>query len=297
LWESSLFESQPVAAFMANFTSMPAGCGINFTDLSLGFPTSWQWNFSGGNPSTSTLQNPQNIIYPSDGIYDVSLIVTNSQGTDTLILTAYITISGTIIPQPGFVASDSIFCSGPSVVVFSDTSTYCPTTWLWSFDPPTVTFLNGTNASMKSCTVQFNEDGVYTVTLTVGNVNGSIPFTKPGFIVIGGIPMPFYDDFESGKLTTKAWEIININNDKTWEIVGTGGNNPGDKSARVYIFGTNSFGRRDRLITPPIDMSNLTEVSLFFKHAYAQYQSDYTDSLIIYASDNCGAAGQTLRRR
>ncbi len=294
LWESNLFESQPVAALTSDYTQMPAGCGINFTDLSMGFPTSWKWEFPGGTPSQSTQQNPQNILYAATGSFDVSLIVSNSQGSDTLILPGYITISGAILPQPGFTASDSIFCSGPAVVTFSDTSTYCPTTWLWTFDPPTVSFLNGTTANMQSCTVQFNSDGAYTVTLTVGNVNGSIPYTRNSFIVVGGLSLPFYDNFESGKLATKAWEITNPNNDKTWEVVSTGGNGPGIKSARVYIFGTNSYGRRDRLITPPLNLSGLEEVSLYFKHAYAQYQTDYTDSLIIYASDNCGTSWTRL---
>jgi hypothetical protein len=142
---------------------------------------------------------------------------------------------------------------------------------------------------MQSCTVQFNNDGEYTVTLTVGNVNGSVPYTKNSFVVIGGLPLPFYDDFESGTVNSKAWEITNPNNDRTWEVIGTGGNGPGNKSARVFIFGTNSYGRRDRLITPPLDLTTLGEASLFFKHAYAQYQTDYTDSLIIYASDDCGS--------
>lgn len=288
LWESMLYETQPVANFTASSTAMPAGCGINFTDLSFGFPTSWQWNFTGATPSTSTQQNPQNINYPAPGSYDVSLIISNSQGSDTLLMPGYITISGAIMPLPGFTASDSIFCSGPAVVVFTDTSTYCPTSWLWSFDPPTVTFLNGTTANMQSCIVRFDNDGEYNVTLTVGNVNGTIPYTKQSFVFVGGLKLPFYDDFESGKLTSKAWEIYNPNNDKTWEVYNTGGNPPGNKSARVNIFGTNSFGRRDRLITPPLNLTDLTEVNLFFKHAYAQFQTEYTDSLIVYASDDCG---------
>ena len=287
LWESGLYQNQPVAAFTANFNSVPAGCGINFTDLSLGFPTSWKWTFDGGMPATSFSQNPQNITYANTGTYNVTLIVSNSQGSDTLIMPSYININSAILPVPGFIVSDSIFCSGNAVVNFYDTSQYCPTSWLWTFTPATVTFLNNTTATSQNPVVQFNGDGQYTVNLTVGNVNGTVFLTLPSFVTVGGIPLPFTDDFESGNLNTKSWTIENPNYDKTWEIVTTGGNSTGNKSARVQIYGTNSMGKRDRLITPTFDFTGVINPTISFMHAYAQYQTDYSDSLIVYASDDC----------
>jgi PKD repeat protein/photosystem II stability/assembly factor-like uncharacterized protein len=288
LWESPLNQSMPVASFVADKTTVPAGCAINFTDLSLGYPTSWNWTFTGGTPSSSNAQNPQNITFASSGVYDVILIVTNSIGGDTLHIPAYINISNAVLPLPGFTVNDSIFCSGDALVTFFDTSTYCPTTWLWSFVPPNVTFMNNTTATSQNPVVKFNSDGLYTVNLTVGNVNGSVNYSVPSFIIVGGLPLPFTDDFESGKFSSKAWTIENPNNDKTWDIVNTGGNPPGNKSARVLIYGTNSMGKRDRLISPSLDLTGLIHPGVRFMHAYAQYQTDYTDSLIVYVSDDCG---------
>jgi PKD repeat protein len=51
-----------------------------FTDISTNYPDSWAWDFGDGN--TSSDQNPQHT-FAQDGIYDVSLTVTNAQGDYT----------------------------------------------------------------------------------------------------------------------------------------------------------------------------------------------------------------------
>ncbi|HVA99235.1 MAG TPA: PKD domain-containing protein, partial [Bacteroidia bacterium] len=48
----------PVANFKGNTTVVCAGSTVQFTDTSSGNPTAWQWTFTGGTPSTSTVQNP-----------------------------------------------------------------------------------------------------------------------------------------------------------------------------------------------------------------------------------------------
>ncbi len=51
-----------------------------FTDISTNYPTSWSWDFGDGSQSSD--QNPTHE-YTQDGIYDVSLTVTNEQGSYT----------------------------------------------------------------------------------------------------------------------------------------------------------------------------------------------------------------------
>jgi PKD repeat protein len=65
---------------------------INFTDGSWNSdPTSWQWDFPGGTPSSSPLQNPA-VQYNTAGVYDVTLTVTNSAGTDSKTITGNVTV-------------------------------------------------------------------------------------------------------------------------------------------------------------------------------------------------------------
>lgn len=100
LWQSDLNTpgtSPPITDFSANRTNICIGDCINFTDLSAGTPTSWSWSFPGAATTTSTLQNPINICYNAAGTYNVTLIATNANGSNTLTKTAYITVSGTTV--------------------------------------------------------------------------------------------------------------------------------------------------------------------------------------------------------
>jgi PKD repeat protein len=47
-----------VADFTPSATRIKIGEAVTFTDNSIGEPTSWQWEFEGGSPATSTEQNP-----------------------------------------------------------------------------------------------------------------------------------------------------------------------------------------------------------------------------------------------
>jgi len=80
----------PVAMFTYQAAVVCAGSDINFTDASA-FADSWDWSFPGGNPSTSTDQNPE-INYTVPGVYDVTLTVTNAAGTDTHTETSVVNI-------------------------------------------------------------------------------------------------------------------------------------------------------------------------------------------------------------
>jgi PKD repeat protein len=83
----------PRVDFYANKFFVCAGESVTFTDYSFnGTPDTWAWTFTGGSPSTSSIQNPT-IIYNTAGVYDAKLIVTNINGSDSLIKSAYIYVS------------------------------------------------------------------------------------------------------------------------------------------------------------------------------------------------------------
>ena len=82
----------PLADFTASDTIVDVGGFVDFTDLSTGDPDTWEWNFEGGIPETSSLQDPTGIHYTSMGLYDVSLTVSNMFGTHTLTKEEYIQV-------------------------------------------------------------------------------------------------------------------------------------------------------------------------------------------------------------
>ncbi len=293
IWRSGLLTSAgcvtqpPQAQFAVDRQETVPGCAVNFSDQSIGNVQTYFWAFEGGNPSTSSSPNPTSIVFNQPGQWQVSLIVSNVMGSDTLVLPAYITVSDTLRPSPDFESEKRFLCTGESTQIF-DRSSHCPTSWSWTFDPPTVSFHAGTHANSKNPVVSFDQAGQYDIYLEVTNVNGQRSLEKAGYIIAGGMPLDFAEYFESGSLAVKEWKVENPNGDFSWEVQTVAGEVPDNKAVVIPIYGTNSLGYRDRLISAPIDLSNQSEAYLMFKHAYAQYQSGFSDSLLVYISDDCG---------
>ncbi|OYT17931.1 MAG: hypothetical protein B7C24_00200 [Bacteroidetes bacterium 4572_77] len=89
--EYELNTDPPIANFEADLTTIHVGDFVSFTDLSINNPDTWEWSFEGGTPATSDEQDPS-VLYESDGVFDVSLIVSNDYGSDTKLMEDYITV-------------------------------------------------------------------------------------------------------------------------------------------------------------------------------------------------------------
>jgi len=106
---SGLTPLPPIALFTSPNHLCPGTC-TDFTDHSQ-HATSWLWTFSGANPAVSTDQNPIGICYNAPGTYGVSLIVTNSVGSDTLTLNNYVTVYPYPAPQGIMQNGDSLIAN------------------------------------------------------------------------------------------------------------------------------------------------------------------------------------------
>ncbi len=80
-----------LANFLASDVQVCENEEVTFTDFSAGPVVSWEWSFPGGNPETSTEQNPV-VAYAEPGIYDVTLTVSDGVNTNTVVKSAYITV-------------------------------------------------------------------------------------------------------------------------------------------------------------------------------------------------------------
>jgi len=81
----------PVASFTASVTEICVGQTVTFTDTSTNIPSAWTWTFEGGTPASSTDQNPV-ITYNMPGVYDVTLMAANYNGTNTVVATDQIIV-------------------------------------------------------------------------------------------------------------------------------------------------------------------------------------------------------------
>jgi len=80
-----------VAAFDVDNNNPCDGESVNFASNSLGDITVWNWTFEGGNPETSTDENPI-VTYATPGTYDVSLEVGDGTNTAVVNKVDYITV-------------------------------------------------------------------------------------------------------------------------------------------------------------------------------------------------------------
>ncbi|MCB0806293.1 MAG: T9SS type A sorting domain-containing protein [Bacteroidales bacterium] len=286
-WAYLDLNAAPTAGFLANITSVPVGSQVDFTDFSKFDPDTWIWYFEGGTPDISTEQNPQDILYQNTGLFDVTLIASNSSGSDTLVLQDYINVNTTQLPVVQFAVDDTIPCTD-QVVHFTDQTKYNPVGWTWEFDPDLVTFVNGTNENSQNPEVIFDKPYTYEVKLIATNNNGNSELTKTALVKAGGEILPFNEDFESRSFNMKGWTIDDPDDDKTWSFSPVGGLPGSEYAAYVNIKNYIGFGNRDRLISPKLNFYGFGEISLQFDYAYAQRIETMTDSLLVYISEDCG---------
>jgi hypothetical protein len=131
-WSSTLFTATaPVAYFKGVDTNVCKGSTVTFTDTSVGSPTAWKWTFTGGNPATATTQTVA-VTYTATGTYAVKMVVSNSNGKDSLTKATYIVVNAP--PTANTSVTDNVFCKGESTGSASASASggASPYTYLWT---------------------------------------------------------------------------------------------------------------------------------------------------------------------
>ncbi len=153
----------PVADFTFIQINPCAPSEVQFTDLSTESPTSYEWTLPGATPNFSTEQNPF-VVYNEPGFFDVTLMVSNSDGSDNLTLIQVIEVVET--PVPDF----EYEIEGESISFTNQTSTPADN-YFWDFG-------DGNSSTEENPTHSYEEEATYTVILTIGNICGTFSVTK-----------------------------------------------------------------------------------------------------------------------
>lgn len=158
----------PTAAFRADRTTGIMPLTVQFTNESADGTapiTGWLWDFGDG--STSTERHPSHT-YAVPGRYSVRLSATSGAGADTEYKAEYVQVSPSASPMADFTAAPTAG-SRPLTVQFTDQSlpgTTPISQWQWHFG-------DGQTSTTPSPAHLYTQPGLYTVSLTVSNDNGS----------------------------------------------------------------------------------------------------------------------------
>lgn len=157
----------PVANFGA---ALPGSClltSVQFNDSSTtdGQHAITQWTWSYGNGITEVLNaGPFSHSYASAGSYSVSLIVQDAKGcTDSISKPNLLVIS---TPMAEFTASDTVTCP-LKPVQFTNSSTGPGLAYSWDFG-------DGQTSSARAPNHSYQQDGLYTVRLSITDAYGCI---------------------------------------------------------------------------------------------------------------------------
>jgi len=235
----------PVANFSASTTSPFIGQTVAFTDLSANTPTSWAWSFSPStityvDGTTSTSQNPQ-VNFNAGGFYTVSLSAINGSGSDSETKNNYISVI--FAPVTDFGADNTSPIVNASVY-FMDFSINNPTTWSWSFAPPSVVYVEGTSSASQEPVIQFTAGGFYSVSLTASNGSGSDTETKSDYIYVTAIPIADFSVDNNSPIAGEAvlFTDLSTNVPVTWiwsfipsTVTYLGGTSAGSQNPQVQF--------------------------------------------------------------
>ncbi|MFN0037419.1 MAG: PKD domain-containing protein, partial [Saprospiraceae bacterium] len=171
----------PVAAFSANTTSGCAPLAVQFTSTSTGSPTTFNWQFAGGTPATSTDPNPS-VAYSTPGTYTVTLSVGNAAGANTATQTNLINVN----PQPTATFTTSL---NGLTATFTNASANA-SSYFWDFG-------DGNTSTQQNPAHTYANCDTYTVTLTSTNMCGTA--TSTASVTVGnGSPSAIFTSNVNG---------------------------------------------------------------------------------------------------
>ena len=157
------------ADFVADQDTVCAGSSVSFTDLSIGNIDTWEWEFEGGNPATSTDQNPT-VTYSNAGIYDVKLVVTVEPLKDSVLFSDYITVVE-LPDQANTPEGETEICTGQEEIYTTNDVLYAAV-YEWEIAPSDAGILTWI---MNEATLIISDDwnGDFTIKVRASNVCGN----------------------------------------------------------------------------------------------------------------------------
>ena len=180
-------------------TTINVGDFLSPVDFSTGDPVLWDWTFDGATPVNASGEAPR-VQYMTAGVYNVSLTVTNTVGTDSKTIPNMVTV----VDQPaavaftsesqGYVMRESYgpYLPPNNTVNFKDLTQNYPLSWNWTFSGATP----ASSTDQHPQNITYATAGLHDVSLVASNSAGPQSKTVPGYVKVG------YND------PTPVWNMV-----------------------------------------------------------------------------------------
>ncbi|MDQ3109789.1 MAG: M43 family zinc metalloprotease [Bacteroidota bacterium] len=200
----------PVADFNGNRTMVCQGGTITYTDYSWNATvTARSWSFPGGTPSTSTATSPV-VTYSTNGVYPVSLTVSNAAGADSISKVGYVYVG---VPYAEVVAPVFEGFEGPQALSHG---------WIVLNNNNDAIYWHETNAGAATGTMSAVIDNYHN---TASDVDALVsPLYDLRYLT--GIQLTFKSAFASQvqdvtRITEKLKIFVSTNCGQTWSLIST----------------------------------------------------------------------------
>ncbi len=222
---------------------------VNVADASTNAQT-WSWDWGDGSPPFTDGSNPGSHQFPGANSYNVTLTVTNTQGSSTFSRHVTVNPVSSGPPVAGFYGTPAgsppaatgggsggaaIQGSEPLVVNFTNNSTNGGTAWSWDFGDGSGP---STSASPQH---QYSKLGIFTVTLTITAPTGGTPLTRTNYVTVGCVVPNFAGTSTAN--ADSAWTAAGFTGSTRYRQNGNSGNgNPNPPSPSKTIVGQSLAG-------------------------------------------------------
>ncbi len=184
--------------------------------------TYYPWKLDKDNPSNAATHAAENNVDNVEMV-DIATPVTSTTYTITVDHDGTLAspqafsliISGDIDNAVAPVADFYTNNTNPGVdqpINFTDVSANIPSSWLWSFNPTTVKYVNSSSSTSQNPEVEFQETGIYEVVLYTSNAYGNDTETKSGYITVGVAPTNYCTASGTGNIYIKDVQMGTIAN-------------------------------------------------------------------------------------
>ena len=186
---------------------------------------------------------------------------------------------------------EAFYCPGDTISFVPHAVASVAATYQWSF-PGAIP----ASSTLMYPKVVYSAAGNFDVTLVVTDNGLNDTVTKINFIkTIGSGILPLQENFETGNFAS-GWKLQGTGTAASnWGILNTaGGFGASTYSMQYDNWAYDALGAHDAVWTAKYDLSGVQSAQLSFDIAYARYGANYSDTLEVLASPDCGATFNSL---